>query len=90
VFQKSYIGNILGIGRNKFLKSYFARKLPEIRRGKGEGPQASLTLGLLECLLTLKLEVAISFIHLILFDIGMFAHIKILSTSLICFTCQDE
>jgi hypothetical protein len=24
VFQKSYIGNILGIGRNKFLKSYFS------------------------------------------------------------------
>jgi hypothetical protein len=45
VFQKSYTGNILGIGRNKFLKSYFSRKLPEIRRGEGEGPQASLTLG---------------------------------------------
>jgi hypothetical protein len=27
VFQKSYTGNILGIGRNKFLKSYFAWKL---------------------------------------------------------------
>jgi hypothetical protein len=35
VFQKSYIGNILGIGRNKFPKSYFSRKLPEIRRGEG-------------------------------------------------------
>jgi hypothetical protein len=45
VFQKSYIGNILGIGQNKFLKSYFSRKLPEIRRGKGEGPQAVLTPG---------------------------------------------
>jgi hypothetical protein len=45
VFQKSYIGNILKIGRNKFLKSYFSQKLPEIRRGEGEGPQASLTLG---------------------------------------------
>jgi hypothetical protein len=33
VFQKSYTGNILGIGRNKFLKSYFFRKLPEIQRG---------------------------------------------------------
>jgi hypothetical protein len=45
VFQKIYKGNILGIGRNKFLKSYFSPKLPEIRRGEGEGPQASLTLG---------------------------------------------
>jgi hypothetical protein len=45
VFQKSYTRNILGIGRNKFLKSYFSRKLPEIRRGEGEGPQAALTLG---------------------------------------------
>jgi hypothetical protein len=44
VFQ-SYTGNILGIGRNKFLKSYFSRKLPEIRRGDGEGPQATLTPG---------------------------------------------
>jgi hypothetical protein len=38
LFQKWYTGNILGIRRNKFLKSYFARKLPEIRRGEGEGP----------------------------------------------------
>jgi hypothetical protein len=45
VFQKSYTGNILGIGQNKFLKSHFSRKLSEIRRGEGEGPQASLTLG---------------------------------------------
>jgi hypothetical protein len=45
VFQKSYTGNIVGIGRNKFLKYYFSRKLLEIRRGEGEGPQASLTLG---------------------------------------------
>jgi hypothetical protein len=45
VFQKSYTGNILGIGPNKFLKSYFPRKLPEIRRGDGEGPQATLTQG---------------------------------------------
>jgi hypothetical protein len=37
VFQKSYTRNILGIGRNKFLKSYFSRKLPEIRRGDGVG-----------------------------------------------------
>jgi hypothetical protein len=45
VFQKSYTGNILGIGRNKFLKSYFSWKLPEIRIGEGEGPQAALTPG---------------------------------------------
>jgi hypothetical protein len=45
VFQKSYTGNILEIGRNKFLKSYFSRKFPEIRRGDGEGPQATLTQG---------------------------------------------
>jgi hypothetical protein len=45
VFQKSYTGNILGIGRNKFLKSYFSQKLPEIQRGDGEGPQATLTPG---------------------------------------------
>jgi hypothetical protein len=38
VFKKSYIENILGIGRNKFLKSYFSQKLPEIRRGVGGGP----------------------------------------------------
>jgi hypothetical protein len=45
VFQKSYTGNILGIGRNKFPKSYFSRKLLEIRRGDREGPQATLTPG---------------------------------------------
>jgi hypothetical protein len=45
VFQKNYTGNILGIRRNKFVKSYFSRKLPEIRRGEGEGPQATLTPG---------------------------------------------
>jgi hypothetical protein len=45
VFQKSYTGNILEIRRNKFLKSYFSWKLPEIRRGDGEGPQATLTPG---------------------------------------------
>jgi hypothetical protein len=45
VFQKSYTGNILEIGRNKFLKSYFSPKLPEIRRGDGEGPQVTLTQG---------------------------------------------
>jgi hypothetical protein len=45
VFQKWYTGNILGIGQNKFLKSYFSQKLPVIRRGEGEGPQAALTPG---------------------------------------------
>jgi hypothetical protein len=45
VFQKSYTGNILRIGRNKFLKSYFARKLPENRRGDGVGPRGPHTLG---------------------------------------------
>jgi hypothetical protein len=38
LFQKWYTGNILRIGRNKFLNSYFSRKLPEIRRRDGEGP----------------------------------------------------
>jgi hypothetical protein len=37
VFQKWYTGNILGIGRNKFLKPYFTQKLPEIRRRVGGG-----------------------------------------------------
>jgi hypothetical protein len=45
LFQKSYTGNILGIGRNKFQKSYFSRKLPENRRGVGVGPRGALTLG---------------------------------------------
>jgi hypothetical protein len=45
IFQKSYTGNILRIGQNKFLKSYFSWKLPEIRREEREGPQAALTLG---------------------------------------------
>jgi hypothetical protein len=43
VFQKSYIGNILGIGRNKFQKSYFPRKLSEDRKRAGGGPEAALT-----------------------------------------------
>jgi hypothetical protein len=43
VFQKSYTGNILGIRRNKFQKSYFSRKLPEDRKRVGEGPEATLT-----------------------------------------------
>jgi hypothetical protein len=45
VFQKSYTGNILGIGRNKSQKSYFSRKLPEDRKRAGGGPQAALTQG---------------------------------------------
>jgi hypothetical protein len=45
VFQKSCTVNILGIGQNEFLKSYFSRNLPEIQRGDGEGPQATLTPG---------------------------------------------
>jgi hypothetical protein len=43
VFQKWYTGNILGIGRNKFLKSYFTWKLPDIWREEGEGPPGALT-----------------------------------------------
>jgi hypothetical protein len=43
VFQKSYTGNILGIGWNKSQKSYFSRKLPEDRKRAGGGPEAALT-----------------------------------------------
>jgi hypothetical protein len=43
VFKKSYTRNILGIGRNKFQKSYFSRMLPEDRKRAGEGPEAALT-----------------------------------------------
>jgi hypothetical protein len=43
VFQKWYTGNILEIGRNKFLKSYFTWKLLEIqRRVGGRGPGAHM------------------------------------------------
>jgi hypothetical protein len=45
VFQKSYTGNILGIGRNKSQTSRYLPKLPENRRGDGEGPQGSHTTG---------------------------------------------
>jgi hypothetical protein len=45
VFQKNYTGNILRIGRNKFQKSYFSRKLPEDRKRAGVGPGAALTPG---------------------------------------------
>jgi hypothetical protein len=40
VFQKSYTGNILGIGQNKSQTSRKLPKLPEVRRGDGEGPWA--------------------------------------------------
>jgi hypothetical protein len=43
VFQKSYTGNILRIGRNKSQTSQYLMKLLENRRGDGEGPGASLT-----------------------------------------------
>jgi hypothetical protein len=43
VFQKSYTGNILGIGRNKFQKSYFSRKLPKDRNRAEGGLEAALT-----------------------------------------------
>jgi hypothetical protein len=45
VFQKSYTGNILGIGRNKFQKSYFSRKLPEDRKRAGGGQRPPLDIG---------------------------------------------
>jgi hypothetical protein len=37
VFQKSYTGNILGIGRNKFQISYFPRTKDEDRKRAGGG-----------------------------------------------------
>jgi hypothetical protein len=43
VFQKSYTGNILRIGRNKSQTSQYLMKLPKDRREDGEGPGASLT-----------------------------------------------
>jgi hypothetical protein len=43
VFQKSYTGNILGIGWNKSRTSGNLPKLPENRRGDGEGPQGGQT-----------------------------------------------
>jgi hypothetical protein len=43
VFQKSYTGNIFGIGRNKSQTSQYLTKLPEDQRGDKEGPGASLT-----------------------------------------------
>jgi hypothetical protein len=43
VFQKSYTGNILGIGRNKSRTSRYLLKLPEDRRGDRDEPEAGLT-----------------------------------------------
>jgi hypothetical protein len=45
VFQKSYIGNILGIGRNQSQSSKYFTELPENRRGDGVGPREALTPG---------------------------------------------
>jgi hypothetical protein len=45
VFQKSYIGNILGIGQNKFQNSYFSWTKDEDQTRAGGGPGAALTLG---------------------------------------------
>jgi hypothetical protein len=45
VFQKSYTGNILGIGRNKSQTFYFFLKHNEVRRWDEGGPGARLTLG---------------------------------------------
>jgi hypothetical protein len=45
VFQKSYIGNILGIGRNKSRNSYFSRTKDEDRTRAGGGPGVGHTLG---------------------------------------------
>jgi hypothetical protein len=43
VFQKSYTGNILGIGRNKNRTSRYLPKLPEVQRGDGGGTQGGHT-----------------------------------------------
>jgi hypothetical protein len=45
IFQKSYIGNILGIGRNKSQTSRYFTELPEHRRGEGAGPEGGHTTG---------------------------------------------
>jgi hypothetical protein len=45
VFQKSYTGNILGIGQNKSRTSQYLTKLPEVQRGDGGGPQGGHTTG---------------------------------------------
>jgi hypothetical protein len=43
VFQKSYTRNILRIGQNKSQTSRYLTKLPEDRRGDGEGPRVGHT-----------------------------------------------
>jgi hypothetical protein len=45
VFQKSYTGNILRIGRNKFGNSYFYQTEDEDQTGAEEGPEAGHTTG---------------------------------------------
>jgi hypothetical protein len=45
VFQKSYTGNILGIGRNQSQSPRILPELPENRRGVGVGPRGALTPG---------------------------------------------
>jgi hypothetical protein len=45
VFQKSYTGNILRIGRNQSQPSRYFTELPENRRGDGVGPRGGLTPG---------------------------------------------
>jgi hypothetical protein len=45
VFQKSYTGNILRIGRNKSRTSYFSRTQVEVQSRDGGGPGPSHTLG---------------------------------------------
>jgi hypothetical protein len=45
VFQKSYTGNILGIGQNKSRNSYFSRTKDEDRRRAGGGPEGRHTRG---------------------------------------------
>jgi hypothetical protein len=45
VFQKCYIGNILGIRRNKSQKSRYFTELPEDRRGDGAEPEGGHTIG---------------------------------------------
>jgi hypothetical protein len=42
VFQKSYIGNILGIGRNKSRSSYFSRSVTD-SKAETEGSQRAAT-----------------------------------------------
>ena len=45
VFQKSYKGNILGIGRNQSQPFRYFTELPENRRGDRVGPRDGLTPG---------------------------------------------